>query len=206
MINELIYEGTEFPISQKHYNKVEKQNSIRINVFGYEKGQPFPIHISKEMFEDQMNLLLITKDKKKHYIFIKDFSVFMYNQSKHKERKHFCMYCPQCFSSERVLTNHVNNCLTINGKQAINMPKQGDNILKFNNFHKQLPVPFLIYADSEAIMKKVQGCEQSREMKNDKDRRSYTEAYQTHKDCSYGYKVVCCYRERYSKPIQMYRG
>ena len=48
MINELNYEGIEFPASQKHYNKVEKQNNIRINVFGYEKGQPFPIHISKE--------------------------------------------------------------------------------------------------------------------------------------------------------------
>ena len=70
------------------------------------------------------------------------------------------MYCLQCFSSERILANHVNNCLTINGAQAINMPKQGENILKFNNFHKQLPVPFVIYADFEAIMKKVQGCEQ----------------------------------------------
>ena len=36
MINELNYEGIEFPISQKYYNKAEKQNSIRINVFGYE--------------------------------------------------------------------------------------------------------------------------------------------------------------------------
>ena len=112
----------------------------------------------------------------------------MYNQSKHKERKCFCMYCLQCFSSERVLTNHVNNCLTVNGKQAINMHKQGDNILKFNNFHKQLPFPFLIYADSEAITRKVQGCEQSEEMKKDKDRRSYSEAYQTHKDFGYGYR------------------
>ena len=67
MINEPNYEGIEFPVSQKHYNKVEKQNSIRINVIGYENGQPFPIHISKETFEDQMNLLLITKDEKKHY-------------------------------------------------------------------------------------------------------------------------------------------
>ena len=147
MINEMNYEGIEFPVSQKHYNKVEKQNSIRINVFGYGNGQPFPIHISKETFEDQMNLLLITKDEKKHYVLIKDFNAFMYNQLKHKERKHFCMYCLQCFSSERVLTNHVNNCLTINGAQAINMPKQGENILKFNNFHKQLPIPFVIYAD-----------------------------------------------------------
>ena len=102
LIEGLNYEGINFPVSQKHYNKVEKQNSIRINVFGYEKGQPFPIHISKETFEDQMNLLLIRKDEKKHFVLIKDFSAFMYNQSKHKEKKHFCMYCLQCFSSERV--------------------------------------------------------------------------------------------------------
>ena len=110
MINELNYDGIDFPLSQKHNNKVEKQNSIRINVFGYENGQPFPIHISKETFKDQMNLLLITKDEKKHYVLIKDFNAFMYNQSKHKERKHFCMYCLQCFSSESILANHVNNC------------------------------------------------------------------------------------------------
>ena len=106
MINELDYDGINFPLSQKHYNKVEKRNSIRINVFGYEDGQPFPIHISKETFEDQMNLLLITKDERKHYVLIKDFNAFMYNQSKHKERKHFCIYCLQCFSSERILANH----------------------------------------------------------------------------------------------------
>ena len=123
MINELNYDGIDFPLSQKHYNKVEKQNNIRINVFGYEKGQPFPIHISKETFEDQMNLLRITEDEKKHYVLIKDFNVFMFNQTKHKEKKHFCMFCLQCFSSERILANHVNNCLTINGAQAINMPK-----------------------------------------------------------------------------------
>ena len=177
MINELNYDGIDFPLSQKHYNKVEKQNSIRINVFGYENGQPFPIHISKETFEDQMNLLLITKDEKKNYVFIKDLNAFMYNQSKHKERKHFCMYCLQCFSSERILANHVNNCLTINGAQAINMPKQGENILKFNNFHKQLPVPFVIYAD-----------------------------FQTHKDCGSAYKVICCYDDKYSKDICIYRA
>ena len=71
MINELNYDGIDFPLSQKHYKKVEKQNSIMINVFRYENGQPFPIHISKETIEDRMNLLLITKDEKKHYILIK---------------------------------------------------------------------------------------------------------------------------------------
>ena len=149
------YSNIIFPVSEKQYNKSEKQNSIRINVFGYEEGQPFPIHISKEKFEDQMNLLLITEDEKRHYVLIKKFNKFMCSQSKHKKRKHFSMYCLPRFSSESILAKHTNNCLTINGKQAIKMPKKGDNILKFNNLHKQQPVPFVTYADFEAITRKM---------------------------------------------------
>ena len=62
-----------------------------------------------------------------------------------------------------------------------------------------MPVPFVIYADFEAITKKLQGCRPN-------DDKSYTEAYQTHENCGYGYKVVCCYKDKYSKPIQTYRG
>ena len=42
-------------------------------------------------------------------------------------------------------------------------------------------------------------------MENEK-RRSYTEAYQTHEDCGYRYKVVCCYDDKYSKYTYIYRG
>ena len=117
-IAKLNYSNVEFPVNVKHYNKIEKQNNIKINVFGYEEKQPYPIYVSKEKFENQMNLLLITKDENKHYVLIKDFNKFLYNQTKHncEERKHFCMYCLQCFSSEKVLTNHKENCLQVNGK------------------------------------------------------------------------------------------
>lgn len=105
------------------------------------------ITISKEKFENIMNLLLYQRLNK-----------FMYNQTKNELRKHFCMYCLQCFSSDDVLNNHKTNCMVINGKQAIKVPDKDNNILKFNNFHKQLPVPFVIYRDFEAITEKVQGC------------------------------------------------
>ena len=49
------------------------------------------------------------------------------------------------------------------------------------------------------LLKKIHRCEPN----NDQ---SYTEAYQKHTYCSYGYKVVCCYDDRYSKPVQIYRG
>ena len=198
-VDKLDYSGIEFPVTIKQINKIEKNNEININVFCYEEKQPYPIYISKEKFEDHMELLLITKDENKHYVLIKDFNKFMYQQTKHKERKHFCMNCLQCFSSERVLNDHKDNCIQINGTQAIKMPDKDNNILRFNNFHKQQPIPFVIYADFEAITEKIQGCRQN----NDS---SYTEAYQKHTDCGYGYKVVCCYDDKYTKPINIYRG
>ena len=45
-----------------------------------------------------------------------------------------------------------------------------DNILKFNHFHKQLNVPFVIYADFEVITEKIQTVT----LNNDK---FYTESY-----------------------------
>ena len=197
-IENLDHSGIEFPVTVKQYNKIEKQNEINMNVFGYENKQPYPIYVSKEKHEDHMNLSLITEKENKHYVLIKDFNKFMYHQKKHKERKHFCMHCLQCFSSEKALINHKENCIQVNGTQAIKMPTK-DNILKFNNFHKQLAIPFVIYADFEAITEKIHGCQPN----NDK---SFTEAYQKHTDCGYGYKVVCCYDDKYTKPVQIYRG
>ena len=198
-IENLNYSGIEFPVTTKQYNKIEKQNEININVFGYENKQKYPIYVSKERYEDCMNLLLITENENKHYVLIKDFNKFMYDITNNKKRKHFCMYCLQHFTSERVLNNHKENCIQLNGVQAIKMPTKDDNILKFNNFHKQLPVPFVIYADFEAITEKIHGCQPN-------DDKSYTEAYQRHTDCGYGYKVVCCYDDKYTKPVQIYRG
>ena len=197
-IEKLDYTDIEFPVTVKHYKRIEKQNSINVNVFGYELKQPYPIYVSKEKYHDHMELLMITRGENKHYVLMKDFNKFMYNQTKHKERKHFCMHCLQGFSREDVLTEHIPNCIAINGEQAIRMPEEGENVT-FRNHHKQLPAPFVIYADFEAITEKVNSCQPS-------DKKSYTEARQKHTDCGYGYKVVCCYDDEFSKPVQVFRG
>ena len=197
-IEKLDYSSIEFPVTVKQINKIEKQNNICINLFGYEEKQKFPIYISKKKYQDHMELLLITEGENKHYVLIKDFNKFMFNQTKHEHKKYFCMHCLQCFSREDVLTEHKNNCISINGEQAIKMPEKGDKVY-FKNHHKQLSVPFVIYADFEALTEKIQGCQPNNE-------KSYTEAYQKHTDCGYGYKVVCCYDDKYSKPVQIHRG
>ena len=111
----LDYKNIKFPVTIKQINKIEKRNKININVFAYKKAN----HTLFTYQKKSMEILLITEETKTHYVLIKDFNKFMYNQTKHKERKHFCMYCLKCFSSKRVLNNHKENSIQANGEQAI---------------------------------------------------------------------------------------
>ena len=89
MIEKLDYSGIEFPISNKDYNKIEKKNRIRVNVFCYENKQPYPIHISKEDFEMELNLLLLESNGNKHYVLIKDSTHLCSNRPNIRVRRTF---------------------------------------------------------------------------------------------------------------------
>ena len=69
----------------------------------------------------------------------------------------------------------------------------------FQNYYKQLPVPFVIYADVESITQKITTCQPS-------NQKSHTQTYQRHTACSFGYEVVCHFDKKYSKPVVIYRG
>lgn len=43
MVDQLNYDGVEFPVSVKDYAKIDAQNRININVFGYENKKLYPI-------------------------------------------------------------------------------------------------------------------------------------------------------------------
>ena len=202
LVKTLDYSGVTFPITIKDIKKIEKKNKININVFRYSDQNPYPIRVSSEKYDDHLELLLIAEEKaqpdKQHYVYIKDFNQFMYNFSNHKTKKYFCMHCLQCFYSAEHLENHKEDCLLLNGTQKIEMPPPESKVY-FKNHQKQLPEPFVIYADFEAITKKVSTCTPPKE-------KSYAQAYQKHEASGFGYKVVCHYNQKYSKPAVIYRG
>ena len=175
---------------EKIFNKIEVEN-ICINVFGYEDKLVFLIYVSYQKFEDAMDLLLLADDDKPHYVDIKDFDRFMFHKTKNKNKKWFCRSCLQCFSRESVLIKHKENCLSINGKQSVRLEK---GTTEFENYFKQIPVPFKIYADFESNLGGVESYEGS-----------YTEKYLDHVPCSFAYKVACV-DDRFTKPIVVYRG
>ena len=203
-IKKLDYSGVTFPVQYKDYNKIEQQNQINVNVFGY-IGFFYPIHLSKEKYDTDLNLLYIEEgggkdppDPSGHYVLIQDFNQLMYSFNKHKEKKYFCMRCLHGFSRNDLLEKHSPDCFALNGTQKIELPAPGSKIY-FKNYHRIQPVLFVVYADFEALTKKIDTCHQS----NDK---SFTDPYQKHQACGYGYIVVCHQDQSYSKPVQYYRG
>ena len=181
----------EFAVQEKDFKKVEVQNNICVNVFGYENKLIIPIYVSDQKFKDTIDSLLLINDDQSHYVYIKDFNTFMFHKTKNKNKKWFCKSCLQCFSSESVLIKHKEDCLSINGQQSINLEK---GTIEFKNYFKQLPVPFKIYADFECNLKSVECYEGT-----------YTKIYHEHVPCSYAYKIVCI-DDKYSKSIVVYRG
>ena len=200
----LDYTGVTFPVTIREMGKIEKQNKININAYVYNKDEKYvsPIRNSETAYEDTLNVLLIEreteKEYKRHYVYIKDFNRLNYNVNKHKNKKHFCLHCLQPFYSEDHLEAHKGDCLIINGTQRIEMPQPGSKVF-FYQHQKQLPVPFVVYADFEAITEKIDSC-------SPPQHKSYTQAYQKHKPSGFGYKVVCHYDKKYSKPAVIYRG
>ena len=115
----------------------------------------------------------------------------MFHKTKNKSNKWFFNSCLQCYSRENVLTKHKEDCLSINGEQSVNLQ---EGIIKFENYFKQLPVLFKIYADFESNIRDAEIYEGS-----------YTKKYHEHVPCSYAYKVVCI-DDRFSKSIVVYRA
>ena len=83
-------------------------------------------------------------------------------------------------------TRNKKNCLSINCKQSV---KVEEEIIEFENYFKQIPVPFKIYADFECNLRGAESYEGS-----------YTKKYQDHIPSSFAYKIVCV-DDRFTKPI-----
>lgn len=211
--------GIDFPISLKDINKFEEQNNISINVYALEKIQKNfisqyevigPLHYSKSKKERHINLLLVSDESENtHYCYISDLSRLISSQiSKHNGKKFLCDGCLQYFKTEENLVKHNTfDCDFV----RINLPTENlktdkfgnnvpSNILKFENIHKQMKVPFVIYADFECILKRVNDNKQHLD-----PHASYTVKQCEHIPYSFAYYIKCCFDDTISK-FELYRG
>ena len=157
--NTLNMEGIDYPVSLKDLNKFEKQNpTIFITVLGYEGKSFYPLRNSVFMDRDyNIILLLIEKNKVKHYSLVKNLSRLLSSQASNHDGKHyFCLRCLNPFWCQEALDKHKEYCNEYEAVK-IKLPKKG-TMLEFKNYHRLEKVSFLVYADFECCIKPMQSC------------------------------------------------
>ena len=182
------YEGIDFPTPVKQIDKLEAQNKkLAINVFGWENNSVIVHRISrKEQNVSRINLMLIESGLIQHYCYVKRESALLFDKAINNKTFYCMMYLTR-FTRAHLLEDHKKYCNGVNGRPTrIEMPEEGKNILAFQNYHKQIKIPFVIYADFEALVKKIPGCERGPDSKN----KSYTEKTEWHEVCGNSYIVV----------------
>ena len=73
--------------------------------------------MSRNAFKRHFDLLLKREEDKRHHVHVKDFSTFMCDHTLRHDRKHFCRYYSDIFSTKEILKYHIDNCFKINGKK-----------------------------------------------------------------------------------------
>ena len=194
--------GIEYPVSLKDISKFEKQNpEISITVLGFnEKDKVYPLHISEYIYNRKHSiiLLLIERDGVKHYCLVKNSSRLLSKQvSAHKGGTHICFRCLNPFWSHESLEKHWEYCKNHEAVK-INMPEKG-TILKFKHHERSEKLPFIIYADTEALIKEMQNCDPN-------PLYSYTKKYQKHEPISFSYYIKSFDDNVYESKLRKYTG
>ena len=107
-VDRLNFDGIDFPTPINQLGKLEKQNNLAINVYGCENNAIVVYRVSKQPASiKRINLVLIYKREKSHYVWIKDFNRLLFDQTKSGHRQHFCEKCLCHYSREDLLQAHI---------------------------------------------------------------------------------------------------
>ena len=207
-IGEYNLNGIEFPVPLADVKKFGVQNNMSINVFGVDSEEQvfYPLHVESTVIPDRhVDLLLYDNGGVNHWVTISNFNKLLGGQISNHQHRVFC--CPQClhaFSRADLLELHRKDCCHV---QRTVIPE--NKTLYFTNIQKQLPAPFVVYADFESILTPV-GDNVDTTCGVDAlpadGWKSASETFQTHIACSFAYQIVSTVDPTYTKELVTYRG
>ena len=179
-------EGIKYPVSFRDIDRFESLNpNISISVFGYNQDERvYPLKVSKYTgCEHDITLMLLKDGENSHYCLINNMSALLASQiNKHKGTRNICLNCLNSFKCKQSLDKHKEYCYNNECVKTI-MPEPG-TYLKFKNFPHSEKVPFIVYADTEALIKEMYNCDPN-------PNKSYTKKYQKHEPVSFSYYIKC---------------
>ena len=145
---ELDWTCTSFPTPLHELDIFENMNKISVMVFGWDENEV--TYLRQPNTRHERNVQLFYYDG--HYSAVKNMSALM----RHNMHDHASFYCPYCTYNHRTadaVERHRKDCRA--EKRTIEvMPKVG-SVVKFENVKDVAFKPFVIYADFECRLEKV---------------------------------------------------
>ena len=177
--------GITFPMKVNNITQFEKLNPDLpgINVFSKDdKMIIYPLREAKRDCKNTIDLFLYEEDGDSHYTLIKNFHRLIRSQktTSHNGKIFICKRCFSHFTKEELLDKHIKYC-TNNATAFVKMPEP-NTMLYFKNYHKQLPIPFVVYADFECFTKPMNTCSPN-------PKESYNYNYQKHEPSGFCFYV-----------------
>ena len=157
------WKDIEFPSQSKDWKKFQQNNkTIALNILflPYNTEQIRHAYISKYNHErnNQVILVMITdKGENWHYLAVKTLSRLLRRITLNHHGDFYCLNCLHSYRTKESLEKHEKVCKD-HDYCYVKMPDEDKKILKCNPGDKPLKVPFVIYADWEYLLRKIDTC------------------------------------------------
>ena len=123
-------------------------------------------------------LLMITDNGENwHYLALKSISKLLNGKTSNHNGDFYCLNCFHSYRTKNKLKKHERLCRD-HHFCYVKTPDEDNNILKYNPGEKSLKVAFIIYADLECLLQKIDTC-------NNNPEKSYTEKKAKRKPSGY---------------------
>ena len=152
-----------FPANKKDWNRFEVNNkNVALNIL-YVSFNTKKIEIAYKskynlVRDNQIILLMISNGENWHYLFVKNLSGLLRGITSNHDGDYYCLNCFHSYRTEYKLNTHKKTCEN-NEYCNIEIPSPNNNLIKYNQGKKSLKLPFVIYADLECILKKIDTCQ-----------------------------------------------
>ena len=141
-------------------------------------------------------VLMITNGKKWHCLAVRSLSALLRGITSSNNGDFYCLNCFHSYRAHNKLKKHERVCNN-HDYCHVDMPKEHEKI-KYLPGEKSLKAPFIICADLECLLKKMQYCQNN-------PKNSYTEKKAKHKPSGYAWCSICSFDDTKNKHY-FYRG
>ena len=196
------WNDTNFPANKKDWNRFEVNNKnvalniyyVPFNIKKIEIAYKFKYNLVRD---NQIILLMISNGENWHYLAVKSLSGLLRGITSNHNGDYYCLNCFHSYTAENKLNAHKKICEN-NEYCNIEMPSPNNNLIKYNEGGKSLKLLFVIYADLECILKKIDTCQNNPNL-------SSTTKINQHIPSGYSIYTSCSF-DKYNNKLSYYRG